>query len=117
MQTSQYHLFSLPQDLLDSITLRNLVNLPKPRTPSPEPLPSEVASGQRACNICLGATFQDVEEQRNHFKSDWHRYNVKSRVNGGKSVEEIAFNQLVEGASPDEDDFGLYSRNRTRRPR
>lgn len=97
MQTSQYHLFSLPQDLLDSITLRNLVNLPKPRTPSPEPLPSEVASGQRACNVCLGATFQDVEEQRNHFKSDWHRYNVKSRVNGGKSVEEIAFNQLVEG--------------------
>ncbi|KAF6753042.1 cytoplasmic protein [Ephemerocybe angulata] len=96
MQNSQYHVYSLPKDLLESLTPRNLVNQPRPRTPSPEPLLSVVASGQRACNICLGTTFHDVDEQRKHFKSDWHRYNVKTRMNGGNAVGEAEFSKLVE---------------------
>lgn len=94
------HVFALPKNLLDSLTPRNLVNKPRTRTPSPEPALAVVSSGQRACNICLGTTFNDVDEQRIHFKSDWHRYNVKMRMSGGSVVTESAFGQLVEGAFP-----------------
>jgi hypothetical protein len=33
------------------------------------------------CQTCLSATFPTLEEQRAHFKSDWHRYNVRVSIN------------------------------------
>lgn len=97
MQTSHYHIFSLPPELLDSLTPRNLVNRVPSKPTTPEPVVTETKSGPRACAICNGITFLDVNEQRAHFRSDWHRYNVKTRLNGGKTVSESAFAQLVEG--------------------
>jgi hypothetical protein len=38
-----------------------------------------------------------VDEQRNHYRSDWHRYNVKVRLNGGNAVTETDFARLVDG--------------------
>ena len=97
----QYHLFSLPQELLDTLVPRNiLAQVPEPAPPPP----TEAAAaspqsnpGSRTCNICLGATFVDVEDQRAHFRSDWHRYNVKMRMGGGNAVSEAHFSQLVDG--------------------
>jgi len=40
-----------------------------------------------------------VDEQRNHYRSDWHRYNVKVRLNGGNVVTEPDFVHLVDGPS------------------
>lgn len=98
MQTSQYHIFSLPLGLLDSLTPRNLVNRAPSRPKTPETAANTSKStGPRACNICQGVVFLDVDEQRAHYRSDWHRYNVKTRLNGGHSVSEVAFSQLVEG--------------------
>ncbi|KAJ7636063.1 hypothetical protein DFH06DRAFT_1002917 [Mycena polygramma] len=94
---SHFHVYSLPVELLDTLTPRNLVSEPRPRSPSPTPLASTSTTGSRACNICNGATFQDVEEQRTHFRSDWHRYNVKTRLNGGHPVSELEFSKLVDG--------------------
>ncbi|KAJ3576473.1 hypothetical protein NP233_g406 [Leucocoprinus birnbaumii] len=114
---SAYHLYNLPPELLDTLTLRTLRS-----EPQPPPLNSKSAShqldltedgkqvqdgidgstasgsniGARACNICLGVTFTDVDEQRAHFRSDWHRYNVKTRLAGGQAVSEEKFGQLVE---------------------
>ncbi|GJE91150.1 Archaeo-eukaryotic release factor domain-containing protein [Phanerochaete sordida] len=101
----QYHVFSIPQPLLDTLVPRSIGNLPaaappvleepsRPSSPSPAPL---APAGARACNICLGATFADVDEQRTHFRSDWHRYNVKMRVSGGNAVSEVQFAQLADG--------------------
>lgn len=102
MAQSQYHLFSLPQEILDTLVPRNIANQttapPPPRTDSAAPAPQPTA-GSRACNICLGATFVDVDDQRAHFRSDWHRYNVKIRLGGGEPVSEARFAQLVDGAS------------------
>ncbi|PIL25091.1 hypothetical protein GSI_12980 [Ganoderma sinense ZZ0214-1] len=96
----QYHLFSLPPDLLDSLIPRNVraqppqpAPAPTPETPPPVP---QVTPGSRACNICLGATFVDVDDQRAHFRSDWHRYNIKIRLNGRDPVSEPHFAQLVD---------------------
>ncbi|KAJ7743108.1 hypothetical protein B0H16DRAFT_1423054 [Mycena metata] len=94
---SHFHIYSLPAELLDTLTPRNLVNEPQPRSPSPAPLVSTSTTGSRACNVCNGTTFVDVEEQRTHFRSDWHRYNVKTRMNGGQSVSELEFSKLVDG--------------------
>ncbi|KAG5721348.1 Zinc finger protein [Termitomyces sp. T112] len=94
---SQYHVYSLPVELLDILTPRNAVNesqLSKPT--SPEPPEIATSSGPRTCNICQGATFLALDDQRAHFRSDWHRYNVKTRLAGGKPVTESAFTQLVD---------------------
>ncbi|KAJ7089684.1 hypothetical protein B0H15DRAFT_838776 [Mycena belliarum] len=94
---SHFHIYSLPVELLDTLTSRNLVSEPNPPSPSPTPLPSTSTTGSRACNVCNGTTFVDVEEQRLHFRSDWHRYNVKARLNGGQSVSELEFTKLLDG--------------------
>ena len=48
------------------------------------------------CVTC-GVSFDDGEEQRQHFRCDWHRYNVKMRVIGKAVVRE-------DEASDDDDD-------------
>ncbi|RDB23549.1 hypothetical protein Hypma_009021 [Hypsizygus marmoreus] len=98
MAQSHYHIYSLPQELLDTLTPRNLVNTSvESRASTPEPAVATTSSGPRTCNACLGATFLDLEEQRTHFRSDWHRYNVKTRLKGGIPVTDAAFAQLVDG--------------------
>lgn len=94
-----YHVFSLPQEILDTLVLRNVATKTdtSPRSESPVPV-QPAAAGGRACNICLGASFPDVDEQRLHFRSDWHRYNVKMRLSGSNPVSETQFAQLVDGA-------------------
>lgn len=93
-----YHVYSLPKPLLETLTPRNLISQTPPRSTSPGPAaPPPQTQGARACNICLGASFSDVDEQRNHFRSDWHRYNVKIRLNGGHAVAEQDFARLVDG--------------------
>ena len=100
---SHYHIFSLPSELFDGLTPRNTIStalqppaeLSQPE--SSEPIPEQTAAGARACNVCLGTSFKDVEEQRSHFRSDWHRYNVKVRLNGGKPVSASEFARLIEG--------------------
>ena len=63
------------------------------------------AGGPATCVTCGVGCFNDVEEQREHFKSDWHRYNVKLRVQGKGPVPEDAFIRLIE----DGDDVGSIS--------
>jgi hypothetical protein len=110
----QYHVFSIPQHLLDNLVPRNIGNqhatVPnessRPATPSLPSAATSATSGARACNICLGVAFAGVDEQRAHFRSDWHRYNVKIRMSGGIAVSETQFTQLVDGMQ-----FGAFSRS------
>ncbi|KAI0825870.1 hypothetical protein BC629DRAFT_1277071 [Irpex lacteus] len=98
----RYHVFSIPPTLLDTLVPRTILTQASQdestRPPSPPPPPAPTQNGAaRACNICLGAAFADVDEQRAHFRSDWHRYNVKMRVAGSNAVSEAQFGQLVDG--------------------
>ena len=101
----QYHVFSIPQHLLDNLVPRNLGNQQalvsdepsRPATPSIPSAATTALPGARACNVCLGVTFTDVDQQRTHFRSDWHRYNVKMRMSGSNAVSEAQFAQLVDG--------------------
>ncbi|KAG2122118.1 hypothetical protein DEU56DRAFT_832845 [Suillus clintonianus] len=93
----RYHVFSLPPELLETLTPRNLISRPPPQVSTLVQTAPPGSENARACNICLGATFADVTAQRSHFRSDWHRYNVKIRLRGGSPVTEPAFAQLVDG--------------------
>ena len=59
----------------------------------------EAADGEAkvstSCQLC-GASFENVQEQRLHVKSDWHNYNVKQKIRGGQSATDIEFEKLVE---------------------
>ncbi len=97
---NSYHIFSLPQELLETLVPRNLIYDQHAGTSEDTETTDGLvpqSEGQRACNICLGISFADVNDQRSHFRSDWHRYNVKSRLNGGKAVTEVDFASLIEG--------------------
>ncbi|KAF8269857.1 hypothetical protein EI94DRAFT_1771133 [Lactarius quietus] len=109
------HAFSLPPEFLQNITLRshlsqNTTGIPEEENVSSQPRTAPI-NRARACNVCLGATFLDVEEQRTHFRSDWHRYNVKIRLSGGNPISEADFAKLVDsledsisGSASDTDD-------------
>lgn len=93
------HVYSLPAELLVSLVPRTLGDQP-PVNEAKETEPvSEAAPEQRtrACNVCPGAVFIDVNDQRAHYRADWHRYNVKSRLQGGALVSEADFGKLVDG--------------------
>jgi hypothetical protein len=99
MNTASYYAFSLPDSLLDTLIPRNVSALDKAEDLSSKAeshLPT-TSGWSRKCNICPDAVFSGAEEQRSHFRSDWHRYNTKTRLNGGHPVTEAAFVSLVDG--------------------
>ncbi|KAI0044760.1 hypothetical protein FA95DRAFT_1561878 [Auriscalpium vulgare] len=98
MSTFPSNVFSLSPDLVATLTPRSLISQRLTSSDASEPPVAQItSSGARACNICLGVAFLDVDEQRAHFRSDWHRYNVKLRLKGGKPIAEPDFVKLVDG--------------------
>ncbi|CCC68829.1 hypothetical protein NCAS_0B07450 [Naumovozyma castellii] len=55
-------------------------------------------SGVYTCNSCV-MQFDSSESQRQHMKSDWHRYNLKRRVAQLPPITEATFNSKVQVAS------------------
>jgi hypothetical protein len=92
------YLFDLPRDLLDTLVLRTIeleAHVPGPQTP-PTLIHEQEPRGL-FCSICAGAAFSDLAQQRTHYRSDWHRYNVKAKLAGKKVVPENEFSNLIEG--------------------
>lgn len=89
--------YSIPPQLLDILSVRSLA----PVDPEPEPEPIErenprpapqapVPGGAPSCQTCGNVIFDSVDEQRRHFRSDWHRFNVA----GNRGVTEEAFEAM-----------------------
>ncbi|KAJ8094662.1 hypothetical protein PM082_010668 [Marasmius tenuissimus] len=95
-----YHVYSIPPQVLDTLTPRSLVStasVPEEEEDKEQSTTLATSStGPRTCNVCLGISFGDVGQQRTHFRSDWHRYNVKAKLNGGQPVAEQDFIQLLD---------------------
>jgi hypothetical protein len=128
----QLNVFALPSQILDGLTVRS-VNVPTTNTSSAqrenanidenlskmddEELGAAEGGGGGgsglSCGICPGAKFEDVSEQRAHYKEDWHRYNVRVKmtaagVGGGEKKDSKGkgrvlgreeFEGMVEGES------------------
>nr|XP_018264714.1 cytoplasmic protein [Kwoniella dejecticola CBS 10117]OBR86872.1 cytoplasmic protein [Kwoniella dejecticola CBS 10117] len=97
--------YSIPQELLSNLSVRSIQAQPT----EPEPAISQAkptASTQTgnlpggagiSCQTCPSANFDTVEEQRTHFKSDWHRYNAKAKLTG-RTVSAEEWDGMVEVA-------------------
>ena len=73
--------------------------MPEPSSPaSPSANGSEHDNGSSAgatsCSLC-GLTFESLQEQRGHVRSDIHGYNLKQKLRGRNAVTEAEFERLV----------------------
>jgi hypothetical protein len=61
---------------------------------------SETGATCIACGIGITSTgFASAAEQRQHFKTDWHRYNVKRRVDKKTPLSEAEFERIIDEQS------------------
>ena len=68
----------------------------------PVPAPVEAPASSRSCSYCQ-VQFESLEDQRDHFKLDWHRYNLKQSLAGKKAISEEAFEAVLKDIEADED--------------
>ena len=102
--------FDLPKELLDTLTTKEnnsqipaAAETPVPAGSSPK-RSSESAAEQidnendnstiSSCSMCK-VPYLNVEEQREHVRSDHHRYNLKARLRGNKTLTEEEFNKAI----------------------
>ncbi|XP_030846404.1 ankyrin repeat and zinc finger domain-containing protein 1 [Strongylocentrotus purpuratus] len=55
-------------------------------------------SNAMVCSLC-DCIFEDRHQQKAHYRLDWHRFNLKQRIMGLKSVSEEAFSQQADDVS------------------
>src|SRR5215471_5012080 len=85
-------IYSLPTELLNTITLKGDVNLSIDNTtPQPEQESTPGTAGCVACNI---AAFASVTQQREHVRSDLHKFNLKRKLAGQKTVNADEFDKM-----------------------
>lgn len=94
--------FDLPTELL--VTLTSKTNEQQTPIPTSEVEPdsrpdqlenkNEAVTSTTSCSMCQ-VSFHGVEEQREHVRSDHHRYNLKCRMRGTAPLNEEAFAKLV----------------------
>ncbi|KAK8861590.1 hypothetical protein IAR55_002413 [Kwoniella newhampshirensis] len=96
--------YSLPAELLSNLSVRSIeaqtstaVN-EEPETKRKNGNAVGASSTTLGCQTCPNASFETVEEQRAHFKSDWHRYNAKAKLTG-RIVSQEEWDNMVEGVS------------------
>ncbi|XP_039770821.1 ankyrin repeat and zinc finger domain-containing protein 1 [Ornithorhynchus anatinus] len=76
-------------------------------TAAPHPRGPAVSSERTFCSACA-QTFRDRRDQREHYKLDWHRFNLKQRLRGRAPLPAAAFQEKtqagdVSGTSGSED--------------
>ncbi|KAE8911328.1 hypothetical protein PF005_g12475 [Phytophthora fragariae] len=71
---------------------------PVAAAPAPVPVPAVAAGGEakkaRPCSACGGDFSADMSKYREHFRSEWHRYNLKRKSKKQPVISEEEFNEL-----------------------
>ncbi|OWZ32776.1 cytoplasmic protein [Cryptococcus neoformans] len=101
-----FSVYSVPPQLLETLAVRSIQaqnsdqqqsTLPTSASTLAAAAPPPAGTGI-SCQTCPQAEFDTIEEQRAHFKSDWHRYNVKVKLNAsGKAISLEEWDNMVEG--------------------
>lgn len=104
-----FSVYSIPTQLLQSLAVRSIQAqnsdqqqsvLPTSASTSAAAAPPPIGTGI-SCQTCPQAEFDTIEEQRAHFKSDWHRYNAKVKLNASAKVVSLEeWDNMVEGVYP-----------------
>ncbi|KAI0019724.1 hypothetical protein F4780DRAFT_793008 [Xylariomycetidae sp. FL0641] len=95
------YVYDLPPEVLSTLALKEETIEPQDPTTDKDPSndqsrdnSTENLVGSQACSLC-GLSFASVQDQRSHQKSDWHHYNLKQKLRGGKPVSEAEFEKLI----------------------
>jgi Bacteroidetes VLRF1 release factor len=96
------YIFDLPRELLASLTLATatgshaVVSDHAADQPILEPSSEHHGNGHRSmsCNLCR-VSFKTVEDQRQHSRSDFHRYNLKLNVKQLPAIDEATFIRMI----------------------
>lgn len=94
-------MYDLPQELLSTLTSKtNQPQIPiqtggavPPETYEPSEKENGVAT-LTSCAMCQ-VSFLNVQEQRDHVRSDHHRYNLKAQLKGNRTLNEEEFNKAI----------------------
>lgn len=115
-----YLVYDLPSKLLSNLSIKS--NAQSVATPSTDTVATPIAPSDRetaiptsnSCTICQ-TSFQNVQEHRDHARSDHHRYNVKAQLRGNQLLNEAEFTKAIgeidesisgsESSESDEDEF------------
>lgn len=89
------YLYDLPPELIESLVLQSSSSLRSaPEVSEPESSTRKInedgVSTSTACTLCK-LTFRDVNEQRQHVRSDYHKYNLKLSVKQLPTIDEASF--------------------------
>lgn len=71
--------YTLPSGLLEHLQQRDgasAATASETKDPEPSQPNDQEVSTSLGCSLCKVPSFQSVANQRQHFKSDWHKYNL-----------------------------------------
>ncbi|EKV12401.1 Ankyrin repeat-containing domain [Penicillium digitatum] len=94
------YVYDLPPELLASLTVKTTSQAVAEQEPEPSPIDLELAAQDSAiatstlCSLCR-VSYNSVQEQRSHVRSDHHRYNIKAQLRGNAPLEEIEFAKAI----------------------
>lgn len=91
-------MFDLPSELLATLSVKTTSQTPtqiseRDTQQSPEQKDGGNTS-TTSCSLCQ-VSFENVSEQREHVKSDHHRYNLKTRLRGNQPLNEADFLRAI----------------------
>jgi hypothetical protein len=93
-------IFSLPTELLNTLTLKGDIAPPDDQTSEPSKQIKEAENseaGGTGCVTCNIPSFVHLSLQREHFRSDLHKFNLKRKLAGQKSVSAEEFDRMLDG--------------------
>ena len=94
------YLYDLPPELIETLTLQTNNAQASANTEDDEHRPEQRVvnddgvSTSTACKLCK-ASFRDVSDQRQHVRSDFHRYNLKLQLKQVPPIDEATFVQKI----------------------
>ncbi|PYH41732.1 putative C2H2 finger and ankyrin domain protein [Aspergillus saccharolyticus JOP 1030-1] len=95
------YVYDLPQEILSTLTTKSGDQPLALRDGSDETStePDEVVlehavATSNSCSLCK-VTYGDVQGQRDHVRSDHHKYNLKVQLRGGPTLDEVQFSKAV----------------------
>jgi hypothetical protein len=98
------YIYTLPPEILSTIALKGNQTLTttvhvSPHTDVTEPKTDEdrTTQGGIGCAACNIAAFTDVTDQRDHVRSDLHRFNLKRNLISEPVVTADEFDKMLDG--------------------
>ena len=93
------YIYTLPSELLDTLILKGdsvTASQNQPEQYLKEESPSINSIKTAGCLTCNIGSFPDVSEQREHVRSDLHKFNLKRKLKGDQAVTADQFEEMLD---------------------